>query len=162
MRTYSYVGPLEIRDQGTGVGGREIRTATDLVPWAHGEPMTYVVDVRGVLRVADRHSEHVACAEGGAVLSAGELAAVRTKGGVRVVEVSNQSTGYCPEPESWPAVAAALDAAGVAHPGRFTYEATFRRCPACGERNLVKDAWFECAVCGGPLPQTWNFGGDGA
>jgi hypothetical protein len=138
--------------------GREIRTVVDLLPFANGEPLTFVVDDRGVLRVADRRSEHVACAAGRDVLSAGELAAVRTQDGVRVVEVSNQSTGYCPEPESWSAVASALDAAGIVHPGRFTYEAIFRRCQECGERNLVKDGCFECAICGGKLPDAWNFG----
>jgi hypothetical protein len=71
--------------------------------------------------------------------------------------VSNQSTGYCPEPASWPAVARALDAAGIAHPGRFTVAVIFRRCDACGERNLVKDDWFECAICGAPLASEWNF-----
>ena len=84
----------------------------------------------------------MACAGGREVLSAGELTAVVDDGDVRIIEVSNQSTGYCPEPESWPAVAKALDEAGILHPGRFTFEAVFRRCPACGERNLVKDDWF--------------------
>jgi hypothetical protein len=30
-------------------------------------------------------------------------------------------------------------------------------CTAC-ERNVVKDRWFECQVCGAELPQAWNFG----
>jgi hypothetical protein len=158
MRRYVYVGPAEIRDRVAGVpAGSPIRTATDLLPFAHGEPMTFVVDEGGVLRVAERRSEHVACAAGGNVLSAGELIAVRGDAGPRIVEISNQSTGYCPEPESWPSVATALDAAGIGHPGRFTYEARFRRCPRCGERNLVKEQWFECALCGEALPRSWNF-----
>jgi uncharacterized Zn finger protein (UPF0148 family) len=33
----------------------------------------------------------------------------------------------------------------------------FRRCGACGERNLVKDGDFACAICGAELPRTWNF-----
>ena len=41
---------------------------------------------------------------------------------VEVVEVSNQSTGFRPEPGSWPAVAAALDRIGVGHLGRYTIE----------------------------------------
>jgi hypothetical protein len=72
--------------------------------------------------------------------------------------VTNQSTGYCPEPESWPAVATALDRIGVAHPGRFTQEIVFRRCTACGERNVVKDGWYVCGSCGADLPADWNFG----
>ena len=33
------------------------------------------------------------------------------------------------------------------HPGGFTDEFTFRRCPGCGERNLVRDGDFTCAIC---------------
>jgi hypothetical protein len=58
---------------------------------------------------------------------------------------------------SWPAVAAALDRIGVAHLGRFTTEVVFRRCERCGERNVVKDGWFVCAMCGADLPVGWNF-----
>jgi len=158
MRRYLYVGPEAIRHEVAGAErGTEIRAAADLARLVRGEPMTFVVDEHGALRVADRRSEHVACAGGGDVLSAGELVAIRDGSGVRITDVSNQSTGYCPEPESWPAVARAFDAAGIAHPGGFTYEAAFRLCPKCGERNLVKEAWFECAMCGADLPRTWNF-----
>ena len=52
----------------------------------------------------------------------------------------------------------ALDRLGLPHPGRFTTEVIFRRCPRCGQRNVVKDGWFECQVCGAVLPQGWNFG----
>ncbi len=160
MRRYSYVGPLEVRRRWADFpGGKQILTAADLGRLTRSEPMTFVVDELGVLRVADRSSEHVACACGGDVLSAGELVAVRTsRGVVRITEISNQSTGYCPEPESWPAVARALETTGVVYPGAFTYEAIFRRCTRCGQRNLVKDGCFECAVCGEELSPTWNFG----
>jgi len=77
--------------------------------------------------------------------------------GLEVVDVSNQSTGFCPEPESWPAVAAALDRIGIPHPGRFTQEVVLRRCLTCGQRNIVKDGWFVCEVCGADLPAAWNF-----
>jgi len=30
-----------------------------------------------------------------------------------------------------------------------------------GERNVVKDDYFTCAVCGGELPAWWNFGAPG-
>jgi hypothetical protein len=157
MRRYAYVGPSAIRDRG-GALGTPIRVRADLDPFATGEPLTFVIDATGVLRVADRRSEHVACAGGAEVRSAGELTAQRSAAGSLVVEISNQSTGYCPEPESWPAVASALDAAGIPHPGRFTFEVVFRRCPNCRERNLVKEDWFECAMCGSALPREWNFG----
>jgi hypothetical protein len=111
------------------------------------------------LWIADRHSEHIACARGGPVLSAGELTFQidrRTKQ-VEVVAVTNQSTGFCPEPESLPAVAAALDGLGIEHPGEFTTAMIFRRCANCGTTNVVKDGWFECAICGRELPGEWNF-----
>jgi len=73
-----------------------------------------------------------------------------------VTEVSNQSAGYCPDPASWPAVSDALDRAGLEHPGRFTHPVVFRRCPRCQERNLVKDDYFACVICGAELPRTWN------
>jgi hypothetical protein len=159
MRRYAYVGPAEIRARVSPTdAGRAIRSVEDLLAMTRGESLTFVVDDQAVLRVADRRSEHVACAGGGDVLAAGELFPIRDGAGVRVIEISNQSTGYCPEPSCWPAVARALDAAGIAHPGAFTFEATFRRCTSCGERNLVKDGDLECAVCGAELPGSWNFG----
>jgi len=156
MRVYRYVGPEEIRKRVAGdPPGTPVRSTADL---PLDETQTYVVTTDGILRVAHRRSEHVACAGGNDVLAGGELTASRVGGVVRIVDVSNQSTGYCPEPECWPAVARALDAANVPHPGRFTVTTIFRRCDACGERNLVKDDWFECAICGADLPTAWNFG----
>jgi hypothetical protein len=98
----------------------------------------------------------VACAAGESVLSAGEIF-FDARPPARVTAVSNLSTGYCPEPQSWAAVATALDQLAVPHPGRFTDEFVFRRCPACGERNLVKDDDYSCALCGADLPAIWNF-----
>ena len=80
--------------------------------------------------------------------------------GWRVDAVTNQSTGYCPDPDCWPAVAAALDQAGVPHPGDFTDKVIFRRCPTCGERNLVRDGDYTCALCDGALPARWNVTSD--
>src|SRR5262249_57916045 len=70
--------------------------------------------------------------------------------------ISNQSTGYCPDVASWPAVAAALDRVGLPRPGRFTGEITFRRCPECTEINMVKDSDFSCTFCASELPDQWN------
>lgn len=165
---YHYVGPAEIAGRVAGSpGGTPICSAAELAGWrwATGQtpdrggliPVTFVVDAHGLLLVADRRSEHVACARGGSVRSAGELFLLIAGGVVEVVEASNQSTGYCPEPESWTTVADAFDRAGLPHPGRFTTEVTFRRCPACGQRNVVRDGWFVCGVCGAVLPDRWNF-----
>jgi len=62
--------------------------------------VTFVIDQSGTLLVADRQSEHVACAGRQPVLSAGEMTFLVSGKVVEMAEVSNQSTGYCPEPES--------------------------------------------------------------
>jgi hypothetical protein len=167
MRFYPYVGPTAIQARlGGRSGGTQVSSAADILVWvrATGQrpgpdglvAVTFVIDPNGGLLIADRRSEHVACAGGRPVLSAGEMFFAIERERVEVSAVSNQSTGYCPEPESWPAVAAALDRIGLVHPGRFTTEIVFRRCPACQERNIVKDGWFVCGVCGADLPATWN------
>ncbi|SNT28619.1 hypothetical protein SAMN05421812_104249 [Asanoa hainanensis] len=107
--------------------------------------------------MAPRQSEHVACAAGQDVLAAGEITFGENSDGYFVEAVSNQSTGYCPDPDCWPAVAEALDRLDLPHPGGFTAPLTFRRCPACGERNIVRDADFTCALCAADLPAAWNF-----
>ena len=166
-RLYHHVGPSIIKARAAGrPAGTRISSAADLLTWARGTGQapgpdgfaaTFIIDEQGSLLVADRRSEHVACAGGGQVQSAGEMFFLIRDDGVEVVEVSNQSTGFCPEPGSWPAVAAALDRVGMRHPGRFTTEVVFRRCEKCGERSVVKDGWFACGVCGAELPAGWNF-----
>ncbi|MFD7324867.1 hypothetical protein ACFV9D_27910 [Streptomyces sp. NPDC059875] len=163
-RRYGYVGPPEIRAAvAEGSSGRVMRTPEDFTAWVADqtvgdldEPFTYVVDLDGFLRLAPRRSEHVACAGRGWVRAAGEMAFARGPGGWEAVGTSNQSTGYCPDPDSWPSVAAALDRVGLAHQGRFGHEVVFRRCPACAELNLVREEEYVCAPCGSPLPADWN------
>jgi hypothetical protein len=147
-----------------GGEGRRIESPADLAAWLmtrgedeRAEPFTFVIDVGGTLRLAPRRSEHVACAGGAPVLGAGEITFLRDRGRWTVSEVSNQSTGYCPDPASWSAVGDALDGASLEHPGGFTDPIVFRRCPSCAERNLVKDDSFICAICGADLPAAWNF-----
>jgi hypothetical protein len=78
--------------------------------------------------------------------------------GVPIVEcVTNQSTGYCPEPESWEAVVGSLDRIPVEHPDGFDPVSIFRRCPACTQINIVKDEWYVRGVCQSTLPNLWNF-----
>jgi hypothetical protein len=136
--------------------GRAVLAHEDIT--SAGEPFTFVIDLEGTMRLAPRRSEHVACAGGEPVLSAGEITFERGPDGWEVTSVTNQSTGYCPEASSWPGVGRALDRIGVPHPGRFTDEFTFRRCPRCAERNLVRDGYFICAICDADLPASWNFG----
>ena len=172
-KLYPYVSPAHLARQANSETHRlRVDIAATLAAWVVEQPgtepdgtltVTFVVLPDG-LWVADRHSEHVACARGGPVHSAGEMTLEldRQQCSVEVVYITNQSAGFCPEPESWPAVEAALDAAGIGHPGTFSAEMIFRRCPKCGATNIVKDGWLECAVCGVELPREWNYGGPAA
>ena len=159
-RLYGYLGPDEFKS-GPSIAPRSIRSRQQLnaalVLLGGPEPCTFVVDEDGFLRLAPRQTEHVLLAQGRPVLAAGEMTVTLHAQQPVVVAASNQSTGYCPEPASWTAVAAALDALGVVHPGEFTDEFEFRRCPSCRAPNLVKDDWFICAECDSPLPRQWNF-----
>jgi hypothetical protein len=163
-RSYRYVGPAElevaVRPDG---GGCRIGSAADFDRWIVErsaaeltEPFTFVVGTDGVLRLAPRRSEHVACAGGRMVLSAGEISFMRDGDRWTVGEVSNQSTGYCPDVISWPAVAHALDGVGLGRPSGFTHEVVFRRCPDCQEHNIVREDDFVCVFCGSDLPEAWN------
>ncbi|MDF1663172.1 MAG: hypothetical protein P1V97_15460 [Planctomycetota bacterium] len=165
---YSYVGPSAIRKRVLGKEeGSRIRSRSDLEHWlkitlqeADSQKqiwVTFVVDQEGHLRVADRHSEHVQCAAGKVVLSAGELCFDYPS--LEIAECSNQSTGYCPEPTSFPALKTAIEKSGLAFasPSCFTHEVIFRRCPSCRANNIVKDTWFECALCDAELPKQWNY-----
>ncbi|GGW59200.1 hypothetical protein GCM10010503_40480 [Streptomyces lucensis JCM 4490] len=120
------------------------------------EPFTFVVGTDGVLRLAPRRSEHVDCADAAMVLGAGEISFTREAGGWTVDEVSNHSTGYCPDVSSWSEVARALDSVELERPTGFTHEVVFRRCPDCQEHNVVREEDFVCVFCGSDLPEEWN------
>ena len=81
---------------------------------------TYIVDTGGNLWLSDRRTEHVACARGAQVLGAGEIEIALGPDRVTVASITNQSTGYCPEPDCWPAVRDALARAGLEPPGAFS------------------------------------------
>jgi hypothetical protein len=172
-RLYRYQGPRAIADAvASHTEGHRIRSAADLEHWMHHTAQqanswglieaTFVIDRDGVLSLADRHSEHVACAGGKAVRAAGEMFFARYENGWEIREVSNQSTGYCPEPSSWQEVAAALARIPLAGPEGFSQVYLFRRCPACRQINLIKEQVFVCAVCDSEPPRAWNFDGDEA
>ena len=167
-RQYSYVGPHDLRQLLQQPSQRAwIRHPDDILNWIKAtkptlQPdktiiATFVIDTSQVLWIADRHSEHVVCAAGQTVLSAGEITFEIQGNQLEVIEVTNQSTGYCPEPESWWIVEYVLSQIGLPHPLTFTTEFIFRRCDKCGTTNIVKDMWFECAVCQAPLSQHWNY-----
>ncbi|MFF7446105.1 MULTISPECIES: hypothetical protein [unclassified Streptomyces] len=163
-RSYRYVGPAELEAAvRPGDGGRRIGSAADFSGWIREqsateltEPFTFVVGLDGVLRLAPRRSEHAACAGGDMVLSAGEISFMREADRWTVSEVSNQSTGYCPDVASWTEVARALDAVGLRRPSGFTHEVVFRLCPDCQEHNIVREDDFVCVFCGSDLPRAWN------
>jgi hypothetical protein len=167
MRLYRYIGPKHIAERAlSSPPGTAITCGGDVLAWikatsqqfdADGSVIaTFVVDESGMLRIADRRSEHVICADGRVVRSAGEMTFALVGDRVTVIGVSNQSTGYCPEPAYWPAVAEALCAAGLAAPAGFTFLCEFRLCLACGSKHLIKDGVFVCSVCGGELPAAYN------
>jgi hypothetical protein len=161
---YRYVGPADLGSHARP--GPQVVIVTSpgvLAGWLAGrsrdelaEPFTFIVALDGLLRLAPRRSEHVDCAAGQDVLAAGEVLFAVAGGQWQVSEISNQSAGYCPDPDSWPAVARALDRAAIAHPGDFTHKFVFRRCPACAQVNIVRDGNFACALCDGALPAQWN------
>lgn len=162
-RRYAYVGPAELRNRVVAVDVVAVDAVASLDAWLAGrdrgelaEPVTFVVALDGVLNLAPRRSEHIALAGGRDVLAAGEMAFASVGTRWRVVEITNQSTGYCPDPDCWHAVAKALDRVGRPHPGDFTDRIVFRRCPFCRERNIVRDDDFTCALCGSTLPAQWN------
>jgi hypothetical protein len=158
---YQYVGSRGIAERvGLTVRGALIISPADAVRWiprtSTEVTVTFVVSAEGTLLVADRHSEHVACAGGRGVRAAGELCFALEGARVTVTRVSNQSTGYCPEPESWAEVVVALRAAGLEPPAGFDPRCEFRRCVKCGTLNLVKCDVFECGVCEAELPVEYN------
>lgn len=165
-RLYPYIGPQHLAKLAEVESTRwHVDSINKLAVWLaeHSDSLSRNVTVTFVvlsdgLWVADRRSEHIACARGKPVLSAGEMSfAFSPRQPVELVEVSNQSTGYCPEPESWLAVAAALDKLEIRRPEDFTVKYTFRRCPSCAATNIVKNESFDCALCGSHLPLEWNF-----
>ncbi len=166
-RIYQYVGPLEfLSSSGSSPTRCRILNASDVLRWIEQTQQnatienqvvaTFIVDTTGKLWIADRHSEHVACANGQPVFSAGEMSFQIHNEEAEVVAVSNQSTGYCPEPESWPTVARALDEIGLAHPANFSTHFVFRLCSRCRSINIVKDDWFVCDLCDNDLSASWN------
>jgi hypothetical protein len=167
LRLYHYVGPKLIAERsGSVVRGVPVASPADVIQWITSSDQTpdvtgsvaatFVVDEPGRLLIADRHSEHVACAGGRPVRSAGEICFAVAGDRIAVTRVSNHSTGYCPEPESWPEVVGALRASGLEPTDGFDPACIFRRCVACGERSVVKDQVFECLLCRAKLPAEYN------
>lgn len=162
-RVYRYVGPSELATLASSDIPRiELQGRNDVRCWAEAvQPdelvATYVVRLDGTLVLTDRHAEHVACARGQAVLAAGEIGFSDTVDPV-VEFITNQSTGYCPEPDCFAAVARALRVASLEGPDEFSHSFEFRRCCKCAAIHVIKDGVFECSQCEAELPGQWNFG----
>lgn len=170
---YRYVGPKKIAERALSApAGIRVESPEDVRRWvrqtgqdedaAGNVVATFIIDEAGWPHIADRRSEHVACAGGRPVRSAGEMTFTVTRSDVSVTWVTNQSTGYCPEPDSWPAVEAALVRASIPAPKGFSQAFDFRRCAQCGSINIVKDGVLECGACSMPLPEQWNLDSDTA
>jgi len=161
MKNYTYVGPDHILERVLAeFKGFEISISDDLLSWIVQSQQqlqqgilitTFVIDLEGRLLVADRHSEHVQCAFGSPVLSAGEITFEIEKKEIEVIDISNQSTGYCPHINSWPSVQQALDQIGWQHPNEFTNAFTFGYCDPCRKPSILKGLDSECSRCGGVI-----------
>jgi hypothetical protein len=115
MKLYRYVGAEDTRRRAAhSPPGVKVGSVHDLANWIEQTNqqglivVTFIVNEQGSLHVGDRGSEHISCSEGHPVLAAGEMFFRVSDLGLEVVEVSNQSTGFCPESESWPAVASGV------------------------------------------------------
>lgn len=152
---YAFIGPEHLRPT-LPQAGKVISDAGEIESWLRtaDEPVaTFTVGLDGKLRLSPRRSEHVACSGGLEVLSAGELGFGATGA---LIWSSNQSTGFCPDVDSWSALEKA--APFLARSSGFTRPFLFRRCARCAQVNVVKDAWFVCVWCDADLPQRWNVG----
>ncbi|MDJ1498860.1 hypothetical protein QNI19_38390 [Cytophagaceae bacterium DM2B3-1] len=115
---------------------------------------TFIIDLEYSLLINDRHSEHVVCAAGENVLSAGEITFELDKNKSYLIsQITNQSTGYCPSPKSWSAVKYTLEKVGIPFSDFFTVSFEFRICSTCGWINVIKDNYFVCinSECQNPL-----------
>ncbi len=168
MRQYTFQGSDEQLEHHTKVKtGTAIHLQSDLVTWLKSQSwdesingalwVTYVIDLEGILRLAHRRSEHIACAEGKSVLAAGEMSFELSGDAVEVVDVTNLSTGYCPDIACIERVRKTLNALELDSPDEFTEEYIFRKCPSCFQRNVVKDGWYYCNNCGHELPAEYNY-----
>ena len=165
---YTYVGPQEILDN-LGLSSMRLPVIgpDSVLGWIASQQQefsgensivaTFIIDTDLRLWINDRRSEHVLCAAGQPVLAAGEITFLIQDETVEIIEITNQSTGYCPPLETWSAVVAAITPLNIAFPSEFTSKYIFRLCDACGTRNIVKDDWYICSVCDADLSQEWNF-----
>jgi hypothetical protein len=101
MKQYKYIGPKELLKLVSNTKrGKVISEANDVISWIKERNQelnamnqviaTFIIDMDNRLLVADRHSEHVACAGGENILSAGEMTFELNGNNVEIVHVTNQ------------------------------------------------------------------------
>ncbi len=157
--TYPYIGPISIlqriqeQHQGT-----LITSIQDIENWLkennqRGDDygnivVTFVILPHYELRISDRHIEHVQCANGSEVLSAGEMTfAIDKKKVFSISQITNQSTGYCPAIESWQHVEKAIQTLDLPKPIQFEPAYLFSYCESCQSLKIIKDEDYFCYTC---------------
>jgi len=167
MNIYWYVGPKDLLDLiHTDVNRVAVINEESVRSWIHQTDQkldydnsvtaTYIIDTNKVMWICDRHMEHVVCAIGGPVLSAGEATFKISTKSVEISYITNQSTGFCPKPSSWKVVNVALKNTGINYPQQFSTNFIFRLCLNCKTINIVKEKDYVCAVCNHDLEKQWN------
>lgn len=166
MRIYPYVGPKDLLDLIDPCINRiAVKNAVAVREWIKHTQQeldsdnsviaTYIIDTNRIMWICDRHMEHVVCAIGRPVLSAGEIT-FRVDKNVETTYITNQSTGYCPEPASWEAVNLSLKNTDISYPNHFSVKFNFRICSHCKTINIIKENDYVCAVCDHRLNKKWN------
>jgi hypothetical protein len=167
MKIYRYVGPENLLNLIHADICREavenadsvlswIRQTDQILNYDNSTTATYIIDTNEIMWICDRHMEHVVCAIGMPVLSAGEVTFRINNNHVEIPYITNQSTGFCPEPKSWIAVNKALKKTNIKHPNKFSVNFIFRLCTNCSTINIVKENFYLCAVCNHALEKQWN------
>jgi hypothetical protein len=165
---YRSVGPRRIIEKVPPLSpGVRITSLSDWLNWAHRTRQqpdaeglviaTFVIDLEGFLRIGDRRSEHVACADGRPVLAAGEIGAEIDRDILEVVVVTNQSTGYCPSRSAgrtslrhWTVLASATQ---TGSPGSSRFGAARLAARSTSSRTIGSSARSAALIC--PFRGTW-------
>jgi hypothetical protein len=119
-------------------------------------PATFIVDTDGAFWIADRGSEHFACARLESLLSAGEVFFTLFGSTPSIYRITNQSTVYCPEPDSWKSVEMALSKTGIEFPDGFEPPFEFRRFTGGRTLAIVRGEVLTCLMCRTDLPRHCN------
>ena len=90
--SYTYQGPRELLKLDTPEDLTLIRKKEDVLVWMQNRTdaiATFILNLEGQLWIATRNAEHVACARGKNVLSAGEIVFARMSATAWIESVTN-------------------------------------------------------------------------